>query len=65
MRGFVGSELDLKGRLFLGGAEHVARRGDTILCEGREVRVFAKKDPENPKRIRAVEIPEDIRAACE
>lgn len=45
--------------------KHVARRGDTILCEGREVRVFAKKDPENPKRIRAIEIPEDIRAACE
>lgn len=44
---------------------HVARRGDTVLCEGREVRVFAKQDPEDPLRIKAVSIPEDIRAACE
>ena len=44
---------------------HVARRGDTVLCEGREVRVFAIQDPENPLRIKAVPIPEDIRAACE
>lgn len=43
---------------------HVARRGDTVLCEGREVRVFAIQDPENPLRIKAIPIPEDIRAAC-
>ena len=44
---------------------HVARRGDTVLCEGREVRVFAIQDPDNPLRIKAVGVPEDIRAACE
>jgi len=44
---------------------HVARRGDTVLCEGREVRVFAIKHPEDPLRIQAIPIPEDIRAACE
>ena len=44
---------------------HVARRGDTVLCEGREVRVFATQDPEDTLRIKAVVIPEDIRAACE
>ena len=44
---------------------HIARRGDTVLCEGREVRVFAKQDPEDALRIKAVVIPEDIRAACE
>jgi 4-hydroxybenzoyl-CoA thioesterase len=44
---------------------HVARRGDAVLCEGREVRVFAKQDPEDPLRIRAVPIPEDYRALCE
>jgi 4-hydroxybenzoyl-CoA thioesterase len=44
---------------------HVARRGDTVLCEGREVRVFAIQDPDNPLRIKAVPIPEDIRVACE
>ncbi|MBN8443476.1 MAG: acyl-CoA thioesterase [Thauera sp.] len=44
---------------------HVARRGDTVLCEGREVRVFATQDPGNPLRIKAVGVPEDIRAACQ
>ncbi|MCB1927662.1 MAG: acyl-CoA thioesterase [Rhodocyclaceae bacterium] len=44
---------------------HVARRGDTVLSEGREVRVFAIMDPDDPLRIKAVPIPTDIRAACE
>ncbi|MCB1957786.1 MAG: acyl-CoA thioesterase [Rhodocyclaceae bacterium] len=43
---------------------HVARRGDTVLCEGREVRVFAIQDPMDPLRIKAIPIPADIRAAC-
>jgi 4-hydroxybenzoyl-CoA thioesterase len=43
---------------------HVARRGDTVLSEGREVRVFATQHPDDPLRIKAVPIPEDIRAAC-
>jgi 4-hydroxybenzoyl-CoA thioesterase len=43
---------------------HVCRRGDTVLAEGREVRVFAIKDPADPLRIKAIPIPEDIRAAC-
>lgn len=51
-----------RGKSFV--MRHVARRGDTVLCEGREVRVFAIEDPENPLRIKAVPIPEDIRAAC-
>ena len=44
---------------------HIARRGDTVLCEGREVRVFVKQDPGNPLQIEAVPIPAEIRAACE
>jgi len=44
---------------------HVARRDKTALCEGREVRVFVMQDPDDPLRIRAVPIPEEIRAACE
>ena len=43
---------------------HVACRGDTVLVEVREVRVFAVRDPDDPKRIRAVPIPEDIKALC-
>lgn len=44
---------------------HVARRGDTVLCEGREVRVFAMPDPQDPLRIRAIPIPADYRALCD
>ncbi|MEZ5534806.1 MAG: thioesterase family protein [Thiolinea sp.] len=44
---------------------HIARRGDTVLCEGREIRVFAIKHPDDPMRIKAIPVPEDIRAACE
>ena len=51
-----------RGKSFV--MRHVARRGDTVLCEGREVRVFARQDPDDPLRIKAAPIPEDIRAAC-
>jgi 4-hydroxybenzoyl-CoA thioesterase len=35
----------------------VIRRGDTVLVEGEEKRIFAIEDPANPKRIKAVGIP--------
>lgn len=45
---------------------HVARRGETVLAEGREVRVFAVRDGDgNDKlKIKSIPIPDDIRAAC-
>ncbi len=43
---------------------HVVKRGDTVLCEGTEVRAFCIKDPGNPERIKAIPVPEDIRALC-
>ena len=43
---------------------HVARRGETVLAEGREVRVFAVRDPLDAQRIVAIPIPEYIRVAC-
>ena len=45
--------------------KHVARRGATVLAQGREVRVFAIRDPDDPLQIKAIEIPADIRAKCE
>ena len=51
-----------RGKSFV--MRHVARRSDTVLCEGREARVFAVQDPDNPLRIKAVPIPEDYRAMC-
>ena len=43
---------------------HVVRRGDTVLCEGTEVRAFCIRDAKDPDRIRAIPIPEDLKALC-
>jgi 4-hydroxybenzoyl-CoA thioesterase len=43
---------------------HVVKRGDTLLCEGTEVRAFCIRDPENADGIKAIAVPEDIRALC-
>jgi 4-hydroxybenzoyl-CoA thioesterase len=43
---------------------HQVRRGDDLLCEGTEVRAFVTRDPTNPDRIKAIVIPEDIKALC-
>ena len=37
---------------------------ETLICEGREVRAFVKRDPDGPDRLRAIPVPEDIRALC-
>ena len=43
---------------------HVVKRDDTVLCEGTEVRAFCIRDPHNPDRIKAIPVPEDIKALC-
>ncbi len=43
---------------------HVLRRDDTVLVEGRAIRVFARRHPQDASRIEAVAAPEDIRARC-
>jgi 4-hydroxybenzoyl-CoA thioesterase len=40
-------------------------RGDTLICEGTETRAFVRRDADNPDRLRAIPIPDDIRALCE
>ena len=54
--------VEWKRRSFI--MQHLIRRGDTLLVEGREVRVFARRHPDDPHRIQAVEPPPDIRARC-
>lgn len=44
---------------------HLIRRGATLLVEGREIRIFARRHPDDPKRMQAVAAPADIRRACE
>ena len=43
---------------------HVVKRGDTVLCEGTEVRAFCIRDPDNAERIKAIPVPEDILQLC-
>jgi 4-hydroxybenzoyl-CoA thioesterase len=43
---------------------HRLRRGETLICEGIETRAFVKRDADNPERLRAMAIPEDIKAMC-
>jgi 4-hydroxybenzoyl-CoA thioesterase len=44
--------------------KHVIKRGDDLICEGRETRAFCIRHPENPERIKAIAVPQDIRALC-
>jgi 4-hydroxybenzoyl-CoA thioesterase len=44
---------------------HQVKRGDELLCEGTEVRAFVIRDPAQGQRIKAIPVPEDIRALCE
>ena len=43
---------------------HVVKRGDTLLCEGTEVRAFCIRDPADPERIKSIPIPDDIKSLC-
>jgi len=38
--------------------------GADLICEGREVRAFVRRDPHEPDRLRAMPVPEDIRVLC-
>lgn len=42
--------------------KHVVMRGDDVLCEGSETRAFCIRHPDQPDRIKAIAVPEDIRA---
>ena len=41
------------------------KRDDVLLAEGRDTRVFCRRHPDDPARIQALPIPEDIRKLCE
>lgn len=52
-----------RGKSFV--MSHVIRRGEDVLVEGQEVRVFAMRHPTDPSRIKAVPVPESVRKWCE
>jgi len=53
----------LLGKSFV--MRHLIQRDGEILVEGREVRVFARRHPDDPKRIQAVPMPDNIRGLCD
>jgi 4-hydroxybenzoyl-CoA thioesterase len=44
--------------------KHVAMRGEDLICEGRETRIFVERDPSAGGRLRGIPIPADIKAKC-
>jgi 4-hydroxybenzoyl-CoA thioesterase len=43
---------------------HRVTRGEDLVCEGREVRAFVKRDADDAGRLRAIPVPDDIKALC-
>ena len=39
-------------------------QGEELICEGREVRAFVRRDAADPDRLRAIPVPDDIKALC-
>lgn len=44
--------------------KHIVMRGEDVLCEGRETRAFCIRPVETPDRIKAIPVPQDIKAKC-
>lgn len=44
--------------------KHVIRRGEDLICEGRETRAFCIRHPDKPERMKAIPVPQDIRRQC-
>lgn len=51
-----------RGKVFV--QRHVVKRGADLLCEGTEVRAFCVRPTDNPDGIKAIQVPEDIKAKC-
>ena len=56
------SIVEWRAKVFI--QKHVVTRGDVVLCEGTETRAFVIHPPEAPDRIKAIPVPEDIKALC-
>ena len=44
--------------------KHIVKRADTLICEGTEIRAFCIRHPDDPKRIKAIAVPDHIRSLC-
>jgi len=44
---------------------HIIRRGDTLICQGTERRALCSQHPDDPQRIKAIEIPDWFKQSCQ
>ena len=51
-----------RGKAFI--QHHRVTRDGELICEGSETRVFVIRDAQDADRLRAIPVPEDIRALC-
>ncbi len=51
-----------RGKAFI--QHHRVTRGGDLICEGSETRVFVMRDAQDADRLRAIPVPDDIRALC-
>ncbi len=51
-----------RARVFI--HKHLVMRGEELLCEGTETRAFCTRHPDDADRIKAIAVPEDIKARC-
>ena len=56
------SILEWRSKVFI--QKHIVKRGDTLICEGTETRAFCIRHPDDPTRIKAIAVPDDIRVLC-
>ena len=56
------SIVEWRAKVFI--QKHVVMRGDTLICEGLETRAFVIHPEGEPDRIKAIAVPEDIKALC-
>ena len=56
------SIVEWRAKVFI--QKHVVMRGDVLLCEGTETRAFVIHPEDAPDRIKAIPVPEDIKALC-
>lgn len=45
--------------------KHVISRGEDLICESTETRIFVVRDTQDRRRIHGIPVPEDIRGLCE
>ena len=60
--GIIGTPLLGREKTFV--QRHIVKRGDDLLCEGTETRAFCVRVPGDEFRIKAIPVPDDIKALC-